>query len=152
MKSENIHPDVSAYEYLIKTYCQFLQVDEAWGLIEEMFTRLALIFSDISETYTCLFRKLEPSPPSYSAIATSAALKGDQGTAIKAIQKAKETINAAIEKAASLQGKVKNSVPLFLKMRNEEVERECSRVEAYLNKVISKAQKYSVTNDPDLTQ
>jgi pentatricopeptide repeat protein len=119
MKSEKINPDVSAYEYLIKTYCQFLQVDEAWSLIEEMEKR-----------------KLEPSPPSYSAIATSAALKGDQGTAIKAIQKAKETINAAIEKANSLQGKVKNSVPLFLKMRNEEVERECGRVEAYLNKVI----------------
>jgi pentatricopeptide repeat protein len=36
MKSEKINPDVSAYEYLIKTYCQFLQVDEAWSLIEEM--------------------------------------------------------------------------------------------------------------------
>jgi len=91
----------------------------------------------IYETNNFLIRKIEPSPPSYSAIATSAALKGDHGTAIKAIQKAKETINAAIQKANSLQGKVKNSVPLFLKMRNEEVERECNRVEAYLNKVIS---------------
>jgi len=40
MGLEKISPDVSAYEYFIKTYCQFLQVDEAWNLIEEMEQRL----------------------------------------------------------------------------------------------------------------
>src|SRR5690606_7317985 len=95
-----------------------LKVDDAWKVAEEM-KKQNLSYS-----------------PAFSAIATSCALIGDVEGAKKAIQEAKEAIQNDLKNLnAKMDEKMRASVPLFLKLRNEEVERECQRVEEYLAKI-----------------
>lgn len=118
MQSLNVKPDETSYGYLIKTLCQELKVDDAWKVAEEM-KKQNLSYS-----------------PAFSAIATSCALIGDVEGAKKAIQEAKEAIQNDLKNLnAKMDEKMRASVPLFLKLRNEEVERECQRVEEYLAKI-----------------
>lgn len=119
MKSNRVHPDATAYGYMIKALCQELQTEEAWKLAEEM------------ENGKCTYS------PAYSALATSCALIGD----ISGAQKALLAVNRAVkQESKEYQWQQQNphaSVPLFLKLRNEEVDRECKRAREYLNKLHS---------------
>ncbi len=67
-------------------------------------------------------------PPVYSATALSFALTGDITTAREYI----ELVNTALNADQQDSFHNKRSVPLFIKLRNQEVERECTRVEDYI--------------------
>jgi len=87
--------------------------------------------------------------PVFSSIATSSALIGDiEGTkkalaaAIEALEESKKSSNQ-INKDS-----VRASVPLFIKLRNKEVERECDRVSEYINK-LDKVTDYQFGSFPE---
>jgi pentatricopeptide repeat protein len=107
--------DITSYEYFIKSLCQNLLVKEAWKLAKEI--RISHGFEHA---------------PLYSAISTAAALSGKFKLAKKTLKLAMQTLHSGVTNTQGMKNR--GSVELFAKIRNEEVQRECSRVEAHLNK------------------
>ncbi len=68
------------------------------------------------------------SGPAFSALATASALIGDVSMATEAINHAIQAEN--VEQNGYLHSR--SSLPLFLKLRKQEVERECQRVRDFL--------------------
>jgi pentatricopeptide repeat protein len=112
---DNNEADITSYEYFIKSLCQNLFVKEAWKLAK-----------DLRNT------KGFEHAPLYSAIGTAAALSGKFKLAKRTLKLAVQTLNSGITNTQGMKNR--GSVELFAKIRNEEVQRECSRVEAYLKK------------------
>lgn len=69
--------------------------------------------------------------PAYAALATACILEGDREGAERALEGADKACKR--EKQVQMEAK-RASVPLFLKFRTEEIERECKKLREYLSK------------------
>lgn len=123
----------TAYGYYVKTLCQVLQVQEAWEVANEM--------KQQNQHYS----------PAFSALATACALLGDVQGAKKAIMEAKQMAEAEKSSLPMLSGNTKASLPLFLKLRMDEVLRDIASVSDYLAKIGTKSKcllfcAFSLTN------
>jgi len=118
MQMARIEPDIYSYEYLIRSLCQALKLDKALFFQSEMEKR------GIRHA------------PIYASIATACAIlgrKADSEEAIKLAETLLETGENDIdcEEASNDKRRFRASLPLFLRLRKEEVERECARVKDY---------------------
>lgn len=116
MKQNNIKLDVTSYEYFIKGLCPYLKIKEAW--------KLAIGLKNKGIFQSSIF----------SAIAIAASLKNLFKFATKAIEFASEGLKLNIINTQGL--KKRNSVSLFMEIRNEEIEKECLRVSEYISSII----------------
>jgi tRNA (guanine-N7-)-methyltransferase len=114
MKKSQVWHDETSFGYLIKTLCEGLKIDEAWKIIKEMNGQ-----------------HLDHSP-ALSAIATSCALVGDFEGCKRAIEQAEHVMLKDTERMGGNGNNKLKSIPMFLKLRNEEVEREIARVRKYM--------------------
>ena len=134
MGKEGVQPDVTSHEYFIRTLCEFLKVKEAWELAKGI-RKQGINQGGI-----------------YAAIATAAALKGRFQLALKTIQMARECIALNVTNTKGFKDLSKGSqksVDMFLEMKNEEVERECQRIEDFL-KTHPKKSSFSLKASPNV--
>lgn len=115
MKNNGIEPDITSYEYFIKCLCFYLKVKEAW--------RLAVQLKNKGIYQASIF----------SAIATSAALANKFRLAEKAKKYALESLHLNVVNTQGFKKNSSFSVDLFIGMKNEEIEKECTRVEEYIS-------------------
>ena len=69
--------------------------------------------------------------PAYASLAIACILEGDREGAEKALDGAKKACER--EKKVQMEAK-KASVPLFIKFRTEEIEKQCNELREYLSK------------------
>lgn len=80
MRKSHVAPDVSAFEYLVKTLAQSMRIVDAWKIIDEM--KAQYVFKEEEKrdkeksSLNAVCRKIEHSP-AYAALATACALQGD---------------------------------------------------------------------------
>lgn len=143
MEPLNIPPDVTSYEYLVKNFCMFGQTEKASQYLKEMKQKYVhLIIQKTKLMKNKITRNID-SGPVYVALAAAYALKGEKKNSLWAIKKARKTQKN--ESGSSERA----SVPLFLKLQNEEVERDCKQIETYL-KSGNDFTSYSFQETPNL--
>ena len=116
MKSMKIEFDLTTYEYLIKIYCQEGDIERAMEIMNEM------------------NEKQIKSGPAYVALAIAQALAGKFEDAKQSVSLAEKITKETTNSEQFIHtGKEKTSVPLFLKLRNDEVLKDCATITKFLN-------------------
>ncbi|KAL0484647.1 tRNA methyltransferase [Acrasis kona] len=125
LKKLKITPDETTYGYLSKALCEAFELKEASKLMQEMHSK-----------------KMDHSP-AWSALSTSYSLLGDFDKCSEAIKTARLVMSDDLKKnGVTGAGKANlKSVPMFLKLRNEEVDLEIKRAEKFIQQVKQDEQK-----------
>ncbi|EGC34806.1 hypothetical protein DICPUDRAFT_88144 [Dictyostelium purpureum] len=135
MKSNEIYPDSTTIEYLIKIYSDHLMIQDIWDLLAKVYERM----------------EGQISPICFSRLSLASLLAGDIKSSVKALgitddilAKAPQTLTTSHKNKGKLSERNKISSSLFERIGKQEINEECERVRSYLNKITMNNAKIKV--------
>ncbi|KAM9991305.1 hypothetical protein ACTFIZ_004698 [Dictyostelium cf. discoideum] len=137
MKANEIYPDSTTIEYLIKIYSHHLMVQDIWDLLGKVYERM----------------QGQISPICFSRLSLASLLAGDIKSAVKALgitddilSKAPRSTQTTHKNKGKLSEKNKISSSLFERINKQEINEESDRVRNYLSKMTESRSKIKYHN------
>ncbi|KAM9962169.1 hypothetical protein ACTFIR_005057 [Dictyostelium discoideum] len=137
MKANEIYPDSTTIEYLIKIYSHHLMVQEIWDLLGKVYERM----------------QGQISPICFSRLSLASLLAGDIKSSVKALgitddilSKAPRSTQTTHKNKGKLSEKNKISSSLFERINKQEINEESDRVRNYLSKMTESRSKIKYHN------
>ncbi|KAN0027674.1 hypothetical protein ACTFIU_010647 [Dictyostelium citrinum] len=137
MKANQIYPDSTTIEYLIKIYSHHLMVQEIWDLLGKVYERM----------------QGQISPICFSRLSLASLLAGDIKSSVKALgitddilSKAPRSTQTTHKNKGKLSEKNKISSSLFERINKQEINEESDRVRNYLSKMTESRSKIKYHN------
>ncbi|KAN0039508.1 hypothetical protein ACTA71_007297 [Dictyostelium dimigraforme] len=137
MKANEIYPDSTTIEYLIKIYSHHLMVQDIWDLLGKVYERM----------------QGQISPICFSRLSLASLLAGDIKSSVKALgitddilSKAPRSTQTTHKNKGKLSEKNKISSSLFERINKQEINEESDRVRNYLSKLTESRSKIKYHN------
>ncbi|KAK5576243.1 hypothetical protein RB653_007384 [Dictyostelium firmibasis] len=137
MKANEIYPDSTTIEYLIKIYSHHLMVQDIWDLLGKVYERM----------------QGQISPICFSRLSLASLLSGDIKSSVKALgitddilSKAPRSTQTTHKNKGKLSEKNKISSSLFERINKQEINEESDRVRNYLSKLTESRSKIKYHN------